>query len=99
MRLFATSLSIFWLAAVPALAAPPAGLSGDAATNSDKREANAMARRHFLFDDDYTPESYLRAHETEGHGSVDRTECSKVPVRLKRSDGVIITRRMNRCAD
>jgi hypothetical protein len=55
----------------------------------DRRLETWQGRRHFLYDDEYTP-------KTDGAATAN-SACAKVPVRVQSSDGKTAVKRINRC--
>jgi hypothetical protein len=51
-----------------------------------------QGRQHYLYDEDYQP-----GEETVGSGGSNPLTCSDERVRLRRSDGKTVIRRLNRC--
>lgn len=51
-----------------------------------------QGRQHFLYDDENQPRP-----DTVGHAPLDARGCAQQPVRLKRSDGITVVRRLKRC--
>jgi len=51
-----------------------------------------QGRHHFLYDDEHQPGS-----ETTGSASSDPRSCANEPVRMRRTDGSTIVRRIKRC--
>ena len=59
---------------------------------SDRTPEQWQGRQHYLYDEDYQP-----GEETVGSAGSNPLVCSDEPVRLRRSDGKTIIRRLNRC--
>ena len=59
---------------------------------SDRSPEQWQGRQHYLYDEDYQP-----GEETVGSAGSNPLVCSDEPVRLRRSDGKTIIRRLNRC--
>ena len=51
-----------------------------------------QGRHHYLYDDQYQPNS-----ESVGSAPSDARACDREPVRLRRSDGKTVVRRLSRC--
>lgn len=58
----------------------------------DRAPDRWQGRHHYLYDDDHQPNS-----ETVGSGDSNRSNCAQEPVRIRRSDGSTVVRRINRC--
>jgi hypothetical protein len=97
MRAFLVSALALSLAAPAALAAPAlsAQLQDDAAEAlriealQNAGRENWKGRHHYLYDDEYQPETDAAAPSVK--------ECSEVAVRTKRSDGKTTINRISRC--
>jgi hypothetical protein len=85
------------LAATPSLASPQE--RGAAAAASEPRGERAdvrwQGRHHWLYDDAVPGAATTTA--TDGYNANAKGDCRSVPVRMKRSDGATVVRRVNRC--
>ena len=59
---------------------------------SDRSPEQWQGRQHYLYDEDYQP-----GEETVGSAGSNPLTCNDEPVRLRRSDGKTVIRRLNRC--
>jgi hypothetical protein len=59
---------------------------------SDRSPEQWQGRQHYLYDEDYQP-----GEETVGSAGSNPLACNDEPVRLLRSDGKSVIRRLNRC--
>lgn len=96
--------AIFALSAVCVLLTSPASATAVAPTSADDaavmqieaiqdRSADIwQGRHHYLYDDDYQPGS-----ETVGSVPADARACATQPIRMRRSDGTTVVRRLKRC--
>lgn len=79
--------------AAPVRAAPDPTTADDAALLQIQAQQDRwQGRQHYLYDDESQP-----ASETTGAQPFDSRACSHQPVRLRRSDGTTVVRRLNRC--
>ena len=95
----ATALSIFAACALlaPSHGAVAAQNNADETTLQNETSANRspdrwQGRQHYLFDDDYQPNS-----ATVGSGGLNAEQCAEEFVRMRQSDGTTVVRRINRC--
>ena len=58
----------------------------------DRSPEQWQGRQHYLYDEDYQPGA-----ETVGSAGTNPMACSDEPVRMRRSDGKAVIRRLNRC--
>jgi hypothetical protein len=79
------------LAATPSLASPqerdPAAAASE--PRGERADQRWQGRRHWLYDD--------AVSATDGFDANAKGDCRSVPVRMKRSDGATVVRRINRC--
>ena len=59
---------------------------------SDREPDRWRGRHHYLYDDEYQPSS-----TTVGSSPSDGRTCASQPVRMRRSDGTTVVRRLRRC--
>ena len=59
---------------------------------SDRSPEQWQGRQHYLYDEDYQP-----GEETVGSAGSNPMTCNDEPVRMRRSDGKTVIRRLNRC--
>src|SRR6478672_2547175 len=59
---------------------------------SDRSPEEWQGRQHYLYDEDYQP-----GEETVGSAGANPLTCNDEPVRMPRSDGKTVIRRLNRC--
>ena len=59
---------------------------------SDRSPEQWQGRQHYLYDEDHQP-----GEETVGSAGSNPLTCSDEPVRLRRSDGKSVIRRLNKC--
>src|SRR5215203_6046374 len=59
---------------------------------TDRSPEQWQGRQHYLYDEDYQP-----GEETVGSAGTNPLSCNDEPVRLRRSDEKIVTRRLKRC--
>lgn len=81
----------------PSLAAPaPTDADNAALLNmealGDRQPDRWQGRHHYLYDDDNQPSS-----GTVGSTPSDARACGTEPVRMRRSDGTTVVRRIRRC--
>ena len=91
MRTFLVSALFFSLSA-PALAAEMKDSAAEVLGNETLQNAERESwtgRRHYLYDDEYRPETTGAAPGAKG--------CTEEIVRLQRSDGKDTVKRSNRC--
>jgi hypothetical protein len=96
--------AIFALGAVCVLLTSPASATAAAPANADDaalmqieaiqdRSADIwQGRHHYLYDDHYRP-----GLETMGAVPADARACATQPIRMRRSDGSTVVRRLRRC--
>jgi hypothetical protein len=60
--------------------------------SSDREPDRWQGRRHYLYDDENQPNS-----ATVGSAPSNGTTCATEPVRMRRSDGSMVVRRIRRC--
>ena len=82
--------SPFHAAAAPADADDARSLNIEAL--GDREPDRWQGRHHYLYDDEYRPDA-----ETMGSALPDARACAQQPVRLKRSDGSTMIKRLKRC--
>jgi hypothetical protein len=58
----------------------------------DRSPEQWQGRQHYLYDEDHQP-----GEETVGSAGSNPLACDEEPVRLRRSDGKTVIRRLNRC--
>ena len=84
------------LSTLPHTAAAPASTDDPTLRNiealSDREPDRWQGRQHYLYDDEYQPGS-----ATVGSAPADPRGCANEPVRLRRSDGTTVVRRLRRC--
>jgi hypothetical protein len=78
--------------ALPAQSAPMPSASDMDLARIDGRQDHWQGRRHYLYDEENQP-----GRETVGATPSDARACVQRPVRLKRSDGTTVVRRLTRC--
>src|SRR4051812_31477575 len=83
------------LLTAPAVAAPtnsddPGLLNIEAL--GDREPDRWQGRHHYLYDDEHQPGS-----ATVGSAPSDARACASTPVRMRRSDGATVVRRIRRC--
>lgn len=91
MRAFLVSALFLFLSA-PGLSAPMKDNAAEAPnieTLQDTGRESWTGRHHYLYDDEYRPETTGAAPSVKG--------CTEEIVRLKRSDGKSTVKRINRC--
>ena len=59
---------------------------------SEREPDRWRGRHHYLYDDEYLPNS-----TTVGSSPSDGRTCAGQPVRMRRSDGTTVVRRIKRC--
>jgi len=85
----------FVLLSLPAITPIPAAAAAPDGARPAPIQADAdrwQGRRHYLYDDAYRPGS-----ETVGQRPLDARGCVNEPVRMRRSDGSTVVRRLQRC--
>jgi hypothetical protein len=90
----------FWCVACILLATPSHSATVNSAPSddalrlavTDRSPEQWQGRQHYLYDEDYQP-----GEETVGSAASNPLACSDEPVRLRRSDGKTLIRRLNRC--
>lgn len=76
-----------------ATAAPsPDGATLPVETPGERNPDRWQGRHHYLYDDENRPDS-----ATTGSAASDARACANEPVRLRRSDGTTVVRRLKRC--
>jgi hypothetical protein len=85
------------LLSIPSYAAAAAADANDAAgpdveALGDRAPDRWNGRRHYLYDDENLPNA-----ATVGSAPSDVRACANEPVRLRRSDGSTVVRRIKRC--
>ena len=93
--LLACSTACVLLAAVnhaTAAPSPDAAASAPVETLSERNPDRWQGRHHYLYDDENRPDS-----GTTGAAASDARACANEPVRLRRSDGTTVVRRLKRC--
>jgi hypothetical protein len=96
----AISLAICAACVLPAApshaAAGPATADDGALLNIEALSASEPdrwgGRHHYLYDEEYPPNS-----TTVGSSPCDGRSCASQPVRMRRSDGTTVVRRIRRC--
>jgi hypothetical protein len=78
--------------ALPAHSAPVPTASDTELTRIDTRQDRWQGRHHYLYDEENQP-----GRETVGTTPSDARACGQQPVRLKRSDGTTVVKRLKRC--
>jgi hypothetical protein len=78
------------LAATPSLASPQERNPGSE-VRTERSDVRWQGRRHWLYDDAGSDVS------TDGFNANAKGDCRSVPVRMKRSDGATVVRRVRRC--
>jgi hypothetical protein len=93
--IFVVCATCVLLTAMPLGAAAPTN-SDDAGLNiealGDREPDRWQGRHHYLYDDEHRPGS-----ATTGAAPSDPRGCANEPVRLRRSDGSTVVRRIKRC--
>jgi hypothetical protein len=92
MRMTLASTAICLCVSGPAVAAPVESNTSDRGRTEALQDRGAdtwRERRHFLYDDEYTP-------KTDGAGRA-QDACAKEWVRVRTNDGKTVVRRVNRC--
>jgi hypothetical protein len=81
------------LAATPSLASPQERDAAAAASDlrGERADNRWQGRHHWLYDD------AVSSAATDGLNANARGDCRNVPVRMKRSDGATVVRRVRRC--
>ena len=77
---------------VHATAPIPADADDAALPRIEALQDRWQGRHHYLYDRDHQPGT-----ETLGTGPSDARGCAQQPVRLKRSDGSTVVKRLKRC--
>lgn len=76
--------------------AAPSNADGAALPNiealADREPDRWQGRHHYLYDDEYQP-----GPATVGSAPSDARACANEPVRMRRSDGSTVVRRIRRC--
>ena len=66
-------------------------------TLSERNPDRWQGRQHYLYDDENRPDSATPDSATVGAAASDARACANEPVRLRRSDGTTVVRRLKRC--
>jgi len=93
-NIFLLCVCVLVTAPPPASAAPTN--SDDAGSNiealGDRKPDRWRGRHHYLYDDEHRP-----GPATTGAAPSDPRACANEPVRMRRSDGSTVVRRIRRC--
>jgi hypothetical protein len=93
MRAIVLGLGVACAFMSPGQAAPVPTDADDAALMQiEAMQDRWQGRHHYLYDDEYRPDA-----ETMGSALPDARACAQQPVRLKRSDGSTMIKRLKRC--
>jgi hypothetical protein len=75
-------------------AASPKDADAAAVMRNDAQSDRWQGRQHYLYDETSPPQSGTTGMDS---GGMDARACTNEPVRLRRSDGSTVVRRMMRC--
>jgi hypothetical protein len=80
------------VSAAQAATSLPASSDDPALMQIQARQDRWQGRQHFLYDEQHQPGA-----DTVGASPLDARGCAEQPVRLKRSDGTTLVKRLKRC--
>ena len=76
---------------------PDGAASPPVETLNERNPDRWQGRHHYLYDDENRPDAATTDSATTGAAPSDARACANEPVRLRRSDGTTVVRRLKRC--